>query len=268
VSRPPLATCGALLAATLAASARAAPGQQRDSALVEFLAEARSGTARFRDPASALAAGYRPIGPETPAMGQHWLHPALLVEGRLHPAAPQVLAYATVAGRRMLVGVAYAIPLGPGQAPPDSPVAQHLWHAHEGTVDEESLADSHGGSGAAQRDRVAVLHAWIWVENPAGPFAAENWALPYVRMGIAPPRATSQTAELAAKALALGSGGGRLWPDSTRAPALAQVVSAFADRVIEWRRRRVGADSLSSAEAESLAGLWNGLARALRSQQE
>jgi len=268
VNGPPLATCGALLAATLNASARVAPAQQRDSALVEFLAAARSGTAQFRDPAAALAAGYRPIGPETAAMGQHWLQPALLVEGRLDPAAPQVLAYATVADRRVLVGVAYAIPLGPGQAPPDSPVAQHLWHAHDGTVDEEILADSHGGSGAARRNRVAVLHAWIWVENPAGLFAAENWALPYLRMGIAAPRATSAVAELAAKALALGSGGAPVQPDSTRPPAVARVVSATTDSVIEWRRRRVGVDSLSRAEAEWLAGLWHGLARALRPQEE
>jgi len=109
------------------------------------------------------------------------------VEGQLNPAKPQVLLYATVAGRRVLVGVAYAIPLGPGQPTPAIPVPAHLWHTHRGPVNIESLGASHAGSGAQDGDRVAVLHAWVWVQNPDGPFAAENWALPEVRAAIAPP---------------------------------------------------------------------------------
>ncbi|HVH09504.1 MAG TPA: hypothetical protein VM736_06885 [Gemmatimonadales bacterium] len=261
-----LGAAAALVALSLATPSWAA---RQDASVLEFLGQARTGTARFRDPTSALVAGYRPIGPETPAMGQHWLNPALLVEGRLDPASPQVLEYATIAGHRTLVGVAYAIPLGPSEAPPDQPLPGHLWHTHEGTVDEESLASRHDGSGSAQGDRVAVLHAWVWLENPAGPFAAENWALPYVRLGLAPPREASAAATLAAQALALGSGPAdfsevavRLGvrPDSGRVVALVQLLSASRDSVIEWRRRRVSTDSVSATETAWLTGVWTRLA--------
>lgn len=31
------------------------------------------------------------------------------------------------------------------------------------------------------------MHAWVWVSNPDGVFADENWALPYLRVGLQPP---------------------------------------------------------------------------------
>lgn len=268
-----LGAAAALLALSLATPSWAA---QQESSVLEFLGRARAGTARFHDPTSALVAGYRPIGPETPAMGQHWLNPTLLVEGRLDPASPQVLEYATVAGQRTLVGVAYAIPLRPSEAPPDQPLPRHRWHTHSGVVDEESLANRHGGSGSGQGDRVAVLHAWIWLENPAGPFAAENWALPYVRLGLAPPREAAAATMLAAQALTLATGRAdfsevamRLGvrPDSARVEALVRLLSASSDSVIEWRRRRVSTDSLSAIEAAWLTGLWNRLAEAFGARE-
>ena len=78
----------------------------------------------------------------------------------------------------MLVGVAYAVPLGPGEVPPDAPVSASGWHTHQGTLDDEGLNGRHAGMDMGRGDRVAVLHAWVWLPNPAGTFEAQNWLLP------------------------------------------------------------------------------------------
>jgi hypothetical protein len=45
-----------------------------------------------------------------------------------------------------------------------------------------------------------VLHAWIYVTNPAGTFEPDNWALPFVSAGLDVPPAA---APAAGKALSL-----------------------------------------------------------------
>ena len=42
-------------------------------------------------------------------MGQHWVQVTLLIGGRVDPANPQILEYASIGDRKVLVGVAYAI---------------------------------------------------------------------------------------------------------------------------------------------------------------
>jgi hypothetical protein len=60
--------------------------------------------------------------------------------------------------------------------------------------------DSAGGP------RIAVLHAWLWLDNPAGLFATDNWALPWHRLGIAAPPGSDRPSP-AGHAAALASGG-------------------------------------------------------------
>lgn len=145
----------------------------QDSAV--FLSIARAATAKYRDLSAAQADGYRPMGPVTPAMGQHWVHIGILSQGRLDPAQPAILEYSG----SHLVGVAYAIPLTEGEPLPAAPVPPERWHMHRGTLTEEGLSGSHAGmAGDGSGDRVAVLHAWIWLANPAGTFESQNWILP------------------------------------------------------------------------------------------
>lgn len=250
--------------ASLAAIPRVGRGQT-DSLAAVFITQAREVASHLGDPRAALAAGYRPVGPEVPAMGRHWILPSLLVSNRIDPAAPPVLEYATIGGAEVLVGVAYAVLLGPGESGPDIPVAHHLWHTHAGDLDDEALADSHAGSGDSLRDRVAVLHIWVPVENPAGPFVAENWSLPFLRVGLrAPPGAPVASA----KAVALGSGWesyfeaqsrmkGRSDPENEL--ATAALYSAFADSVSRWLRGRTGSDTLGTRDIRWLADLWGRL---------
>jgi hypothetical protein len=78
-------------------------------------------------------------------------------------------------------------------------------------VDEESFILSHAERSVAVaadsgRPGIAVLHAWLWLENPAGLFATDNWALPWHRLGIPPPE-WAVAGSPAAMATALASGG-------------------------------------------------------------
>ncbi len=134
-------------------------------------------------------------------MGRHWVHPSLILAEHIDPARPAILAYATVAGRPRLVGVAYVLPAG--AAVPDHPAPRQAWHVHDGTILAEAVQPDHDAHGAGDSvpAGVAVLHAWIYVANPAGTFASDNWALPFVTAGLEPPATTDADA---ARGLSLG----------------------------------------------------------------
>ncbi|MDQ3697795.1 MAG: hypothetical protein M3373_07195 [Gemmatimonadota bacterium] len=170
-----------------------------------FLSTARLGTEKYRDRNAAIAAGFRRLGRDFPSMGEHWAHPGKVIDGRFDVADPAMLTYATIDGRPVLLGVVYAIPLEGGQAPPALPGGVQAWHEHNGTVDQESFLPEHGGdhSQGGSGTRLAILHVWTLLPNPTGHFAAENWALPFARLHLEPPRAFP---EAAARALSLVSG--------------------------------------------------------------
>jgi len=183
-----------------------------DTALANFVARARAGTVALRSPEAARLAGYHPVGPDFPGMGRHWIHTALILRPTADPAQPPVLEYAELNGTTTLVGVAYAVLVNGDTAPASLPVPAAAWHFHQGTVDEESFLRSHAGADHVMpgpRPRLAVVHAWIWLDNPDGLLATDNWALPYARLGLRVPEHGSRAA---ARALALAAGdGGRMY---------------------------------------------------------
>ncbi len=172
--------------------------------MAEFVAAARAGTAQYQDPDAARAAGYRPVGPDFPSMGRHWVHPGLILQETLDAAQPAILEYVELGGRLSLVGVAYAVLSRDGRPPTGLPVPVEMWHFHQGTVEEESFLRSHAGDAPlAPGARIAVLHAWIWLHNPDGLLATDNWALPFARLGYPAPAGAPREA---ARAVALASG--------------------------------------------------------------
>ena len=203
---------GAVLALVVGLRPAAAQSGGGTDEVARFIASARAATERYRDQSAAVADGYRRIGPDFPSMGEHWLSVSLAVHAEVDPLHPPILEYVTVAGKPMLAGVAYtqlvrnALPQAPIPAPGSA------WHFHQGSVDEESFVLSHAAGQVAGGDstvpRIGVLHAWLWLENPAGVFATDNWALPWRRMGISPPEwiGNGSPADLAA---ALAAGGDR-----------------------------------------------------------
>jgi len=253
------------------AAASAAGAAQTDSQVTLFLRRARAATEKYRDQRVAITEGYRAIGPEAPAMGQHWLHPGLLVAARFDVEHPPILEYVTVQGHPLLAGVGYALPLGPGELPPASPAGRAAWHSHAGGVEEESVRLSHDETHAEHHaERVEVLHAWVRVDNPAGPFVPLNWALPFVRAGLEP-NAAPHT-EASAKALSLDAEGAAFWEtglaralvaDSDAIRAMHRVLTAYADTVEAWRTHRPASPRLSGAEAAWLDRLWGRMHTAL-----
>ena len=200
----------------------------------DFVARARAGTEAFRNPETARVAGYHPVGPDFPGMGRHWIHNSLILEPVPDAARPAILEYAELNGTLTLVGVAYAVLLKSDTIPPFLPVPATAWHFHQGTVTEESFLRSHAGLGHTRPGaRLAVLHAWIWLENPGGLLETDNWALPYARLGL--PVAPNGSRD-AARALALAAGeSGRSYleallhavgePNETEMTALSALVS-------------------------------------------
>jgi len=196
-------------------------------------------------------------------MGEHWIRIGLLFDGRFDPADPEILTYAVVSGRPQLLGVAYALPLLPGESAPGWPAGKEAWHDHFRTLEDETALPQHHGAGhAPDAPRIAMLHAWIWLANPAGMFAADNWALPYFRLGIKPAQGTPQAA---AKALSLVSGGAEHFSASIH--AAVPLTSAERKRVdAAFTRSRSAVETLlRGSELENLSAVWTELWKAVDS---
>ena len=194
-------------------------------ATAPFLESARAGSARYRSADAAVADGFKRVGTEFPFMGEHWVNLPRVLENSFDASRPSVLIYVNGVKGRELAGVGYTALLAAGEKPPVSPAPASAWHEHNGSVVDESLPGLHhdgghegrhgighdgGQSGGHKNDngdnggnggnggtpdglRLAVMHAWAWTENPAGPFVTDNAALPFARAGI-PGRAMSAPA--------------------------------------------------------------------------
>src|SRR5688572_29274636 len=58
-----------------------------------FVACAREATTRYTDHSLAVLAGYRLIGTDFPAMGEHWINMGQVFDGIVDPRKPEVLNY-------------------------------------------------------------------------------------------------------------------------------------------------------------------------------
>lgn len=184
--------------------------QRSSTAVNGFVNDARDGTRRYQSQANAIADGFKRVGVEFPAMGEHWVNLQRVMEDTLLPARPSVLIYVNVHGEARLAGVGYTALLRPGEQPPDFAPARGFWHEHNGTVADESFPLAHhmsetataaSGNGESSL-RLSILHAWVWMLNGDGLFATENWSLPSLRVGLSDWRARSHDA---LRALALAS---------------------------------------------------------------
>jgi hypothetical protein len=177
-------------------------------------------------------------------------------------ARPEVLTYVLVNGQPQLSGVAYAVPLLRGEQPPDGPAGPDAWHDHSRTVEDETVLPLHHTPGTAQDGaRLAMMHAWIWSLNPEGMFAADNWAIPYIRLGLTPhPTSTASVA----KALSFATGGRDYFElaietTARSTPVEKQRVKVAMDRVqaeVQSIVRDIRGATLGEPQRERLAALW------------
>jgi hypothetical protein len=263
------------------------------AALAAFLAEAEEAARALGTPAEALLAGYRPLGPDFPGMGVHWIHPARMLRSGVDPARPPLLTFLDTPTGPLLTGVAFGAYLGPDEAPPplDFPVR---WHDHTGTIEEETLklgpaahgghAGGHGEDAAAHsghttaheeratvhdagQSRMAMMHAWVGLSNPDGILAQDNWAVPFVRVGLAVPEAPTPEA---GKALHLVAGGDAYYLGLfQRAAPLSPGEIARLEHLLERHREEVEALTApirasggpSDPLVGPLAAIWTSLER-------
>lgn len=217
-----------------------------------LIAETTRGTARFADRRAATAAGYRRVGADFPGMGEHWLNVQALLKGGVDPNRPTLLIYADIGGRPTLLGAGFAVITHGDSAPTNLPGWPDRWHEHSGLLDEESGAPSDHTHNAATT-HFWVMHAWTALQNPQGSFAADNWALPYLRAR----RAVPNHADAAAgRALSLTVGGDEFVRNLlTDANVRTSSNATIIDSVISAARSRAA----SNADDASLIATWRAL---------
>lgn len=241
------------------------PDIEADTTVASFLQQARAATQKYHSLDAAVAAGYRPLGPDIPAMGEHWVHPRLAVRRTLSSEKPFALTYLRVNGEPVLTGVAYAIPIQPGESPPEFPFPG-AWHHHLNSIQEEAfgLMPSSMKQDAKNRVRLAMLHAWIWADNPAGVFAADNWALSFLRLDLPVP---AQVPAAASKALFLPQGGVDYYarqiqlmgsPDPIDQRVVRELLAKYQTQV-EAEVERVRATKGKTLDVAVLSACWRAL---------
>lgn len=128
----------------------------------------RDSTAQFKDVAEAEAAGYANehvcvSGANGGAMGVHFANGALIDDGTLDAAAPELLIYEQVYGQLRLVGVEYLVLAEAWDAANDGPPVL--------------MGQLFNYTGSPNRYRMPAfyeLHVWAWKFNPTGAFADWN----------------------------------------------------------------------------------------------
>lgn len=143
----------------------AAEQQEHSSAFVQTI---RDATRRFQDVTVAEAEGYALMfgcvsGPDSGAMGLHYVNLALVGDGMLDPSRPEIVIYEpTASGKLRLIGA-------------DFLVFADAWHA--GNVDTPQLGGQllHLFESPNRFGLPAfyTLHVWAWKNNPTGMFS--NW---------------------------------------------------------------------------------------------
>ena len=243
---------------------------------IEFLHRSQLATEKYQRLAAAVADGFQPVGADAPAMGRHWVNMVRLSDGEIDAASPEILMYAVVNGRDSLVGIGFGYAFGPNEytSPPANPFPPEAWHSHSGRLDIEShrtdhQADGLHGTGPLAHGReptagISFLHVWVRPENPAGVIEPNNWALPYIRLGLARPEDATPEADRAVSLVSMGADffitRAKLFTELGPAPAGGWVEAlrrAETEANAWWRARPEG--PISSPEIDWLGHLWRRL---------
>jgi hypothetical protein len=144
---------------------QAASNNDRASALIRIV---RHATERFQDVRVAEAEGYAlqfgcVSGPDSGAMGLHYINGAILSSGIIDPSRPPIVIYEpTPGGGQRLIGA-------------DFLVFADAWNATHSSPPElmGQLFQYFESPNRFQLPAFYTLHVWAWKENPNGAFV--NW---------------------------------------------------------------------------------------------
>jgi hypothetical protein len=140
--------------------------QNQQSALIK---KVRESTARFQDVREAEYEGYHlefgcVSGPDSGAMGLHYVNDTLVGNGVIDPTRPQIVLYeAQPNGSLKLTGADYL-------------VLAEAWDAKHGGTPPQLMGQIFHYFEAPNRFGLKpfyTLHVWAWKENPNGAFV--NW---------------------------------------------------------------------------------------------
>jgi hypothetical protein len=179
----PSALSLAAAAATPPAYAADTPQQdwQANPAQSPLVEKVRAATARFKDINVATSEGWvqgTPCvsGPDTGAMGVHFVMPARINNFVLQPDRPQALIYEPMPGGAFrLVGVEFIVLASVWQSQPDGATSTP---ALEGDLMNYISAPNRYGLPAFYE-----LHVWTWEDNPKGSFADWNTRVTCAKQG-------------------------------------------------------------------------------------
>ena len=227
----------------------------------DFVRIARAATARYASRDAAVADGFRRVGTDFPAMGEHWVNLPQVMADSFAPSRPSVLTYISVDGVPRLAGVAYTKFLGPREQPPDFPPARGHWHEHNGSIVEESFLAGHETMSSHGDLRLAILHAWIWIDNPDGLFVTDNWSLPFARLGTVTPRGAREVARSATLATSAADYYRQaieeaLAPSNGERSRYVDIFARYEQLAAAEMKPAVQRGHLTPDEAEHLAKLW------------
>ena len=157
--------------------AAVATAEQRDAA-ARLLADTRANIVKYRDPAAAIAAGFKP-GPVSSAEPLRHFENKANTDAILDPAHPQALVYAQTQHGLQLIGAMYQMKRA-GQWGPDPGGPLTQWHQHEGICFspfgfEFSFETPFWTCpvGSTSVTTPPMLHVWIIDNGKEGPFAAD-----------------------------------------------------------------------------------------------
>ncbi|MXU65671.1 hypothetical protein [Oceanomicrobium pacificus] len=214
--RPAAALMLAALVLPLPASAQSSRAQ---------LAEVAEALRKYTDIRTAKAEGWKAFGGDEPLMGQHFYPPNgpdYVAGDKLDFSRPNNLMYTEIDGRMVLTGAAFVVRLGPDDPLPDGFAGRaDRWHVHDfqkaidaATEDRPVLGgianwwlDRTYYSKGDNRARLAMVHAWVTMPNPDGPFADFNRLLAYRKLGLPDSWASGASIE-SARGLVLAQEGG------------------------------------------------------------
>lgn len=163
------------------ASALALPAIATASDDTPLLDAVHNATARYVDINVALGEGFVQAtpcvsGPDTGAMGVHFVLPARISAGVLNPRQPEALIYQPMAnGAMRLVGVEFIVLAG-------------VWEANNGPSAVPALAGNLLNYIAAP-NRFGLpafyeIHVWAWEHNPKGTYADWNTHVTCARQAL------------------------------------------------------------------------------------
>lgn len=161
---------GTAMAQTAHSHENTTKNQQLTNAQGALLQAVREATARYKDPSVAEGYGYSPLfgcvtGPDSGAMGLHYVNLKLVEEGVVDVTRPQIVIYEPMPdGRLHLIGADFLV------------LAEPWDKAHPGQGAPQLMGQLYHYFEAPNRFGLPpfyTLHVWAWKPNPNGAFV--NW---------------------------------------------------------------------------------------------